>query len=183
MSNEQTSNVGVPCPFCAELIASDATRCHWCRNSVEGLSPTHGGICPACKESIKKDALLCRHCGERFMSPAGFTPYVRTSGDCGCSDATPSRMLSGDYGGPIVKQDPSSAAASAPDRKSSSIKVPLAKVLAARRLGGTTVGGGGGLGLTCDWEIAWEPCTLCFPFTNWCWEDSCLVIRFRCHGD
>jgi hypothetical protein len=56
----------------------------------------------------------------------------------------------------------------------------LARSIIAAPPGGG--GGSGGGGRTCHWSLKLEPCTLCFPFTNWCWEDRCLSLTFECSG-
>jgi hypothetical protein len=48
--------------------------------------------------------------------------------------------------------------------------------------GGGDGGWGGSLGWSCSWHVALVPCTLCIPFTSWCWEDECLVLTFDCSG-
>ena len=52
------------CPYCRELIKSDAIKCRHCSSAVAPDKASHGGICPYCKEQIHVEAIKCKHCGE-----------------------------------------------------------------------------------------------------------------------
>ena len=54
------------CPFCKELIKSDAIICKHCHSKVAQLRPEHGGVCPFCKENVKPEAVVCKHCGSQI---------------------------------------------------------------------------------------------------------------------
>lgn len=84
---------------------------------------------------------------------------------------------------PVIKEDAAASATSPCYGTPAKITVPFSKVLASRAAGKTGPLGTGTLGWSCDWEVRLEPCTLCFPGTDWCWEDTCLVIRLNCHSD
>jgi hypothetical protein len=185
----------IACPFCAEQIDRDATRCHWCRNEVAGLTPTHGGRCPACLQEIKAAALVCRHCGESFVPIQAIIGRSLSASQqpCGCSGHAEQRPCVGCGGGtPGIygKSVQPVVASSAAQPGGHTVSIPLAQLLNERSLSRTTNmtaddqkgGGGGGGGSTCHWSIKLVPCTLCFPFTNYCWEDTCLEIGLDCSG-
>jgi DNA-directed RNA polymerase subunit RPC12/RpoP len=174
----------IACPFCAEKIDRDATRCHWCRREVAGLTPTHGGRCPACLQEIKDAALLCRHCGASFVSIQaiiGRSLSAEQQLPCvGCGSGT---------AGIYAKSVRPVVAGAAAQPSGHAVSIPLAQLLTERSLSRTTSmaapdkPGGGGGGSTCHWFIRLVPCTLCFPGTNWCWEDTCLEIGLDCSGE
>ncbi len=45
------------CPFCSELIKSEATKCRFCNEWLNRK-------CPFCSEIIQSGAMKCRFCNE-----------------------------------------------------------------------------------------------------------------------
>ena len=186
MHSESSASGRVACPFCAEEIDRDATRCHWCRNEVAGLTPTHGGRCPACLKKIKAAALVCHHCGQVFVSMQAIREGS-LSASLGYAEKRPCGGCGGGISGTSSKLVQPVSVSSATRPGGHTVSIPLSQLLTERSLSRTTSvpaddRGGGGGGTTCQWRIRILPCTCCIPGTNICWDDYCLDIYLDCSG-
>jgi Double zinc ribbon len=65
------------CPYCKELIKSEAVKCKHCGSAVSPERPSHGGSCPYCKEQVHPEAIKCKHCKSSLVAGS--------PGDCGCN--------------------------------------------------------------------------------------------------
>jgi len=80
MTNETNTQI---CPYCKETILAGATKCKFCKSTIEAKEPAHQGICPYCKEVIKPDAIRCIHCGADLSQ--------RSTGCCSATSKQASR--------------------------------------------------------------------------------------------
>jgi hypothetical protein len=193
------------CPFCAEKIDRDATRCHWCRSEVAGLIPTHGDRCPACLQEIELAALLCRHCGESFVSIEAIirSPLAAEQRSSGYTEKRPCSGCGGGPAGifaksaqPFLAGQPVQPVVAGPETHPSSnvVSIPLGQLLRERSLTGPISvavpmrGGRGGVGVgglnewECHWRLKLVPCDICIPGTDICWGDYCLDLDVECSG-
>ena len=85
------------CPFCAEEIRAEATRCKHCRSDIPPEAPSHGGTCPYCKEAINPEAIKCKHCGSWVgVGQTSPLPEVDTR-RCSCSGSGVAFRPIGDF--------------------------------------------------------------------------------------
>jgi len=70
------------CPFCGEMIKTEAVVCRFCGRDLPAETPPDpsvarvisngkgGYVCSSCGGGIRSDATTCKHCGKALFIPA-----------------------------------------------------------------------------------------------------------------